>query len=144
MKAYYNKLSAEFEKALNDMLVYDALIFNTDRHYGNFGFLIDSRTNRIIAPAPLFDHGNSLFNFAGADALKSKDSFLKYAKAQMPCVYDDYVAEAKKVLTHEQRSTVRKLLDFRLPRHSRYNLSKERLSLIEYAVSQRAAELLEE
>lgn len=144
VKAYYNKLGAEYEKALNDMLVFDALIFNTDRHYGNFGFLIDSRTNKIIAPAPLFDHGNSLFNFVGADALKSKDSILKYAKAQMPCVYDDYVAEAKKVLTHEQRSAVRKLLDFKLPRHSRYNLSKERLSLIEYAVSQRAAELLEE
>lgn len=101
VKAYYKKLGAEFEKALNDMLIFDALIFNTDRHYGNFGFLIDSYTNEIIAPAPLFDHGNSLLNFAGADALKSKENFLKYAKAQMLCVYDDYVAEAKKVLTHE-------------------------------------------
>ena len=144
VREYYKKLGAEFEKALNDMLVFDALVFNTDRHYGNFGFLIDSHTNRIIAPAPLFDHGNSLFHFAVGDALKSKESFLKYAKTQMPCVYDDYVAEAKKVLTHEQRNAVRKLLDFKFPRHSRYNLSKERLSLIEYAVSQRAAELLEE
>lgn len=144
VREYYKKLGAEFKKALNDMLVFDALIFNTDRHYGNFGFLIDSHTNRIIAPAPLFDHGNSLFHFAVGDALKSKESFLKYAKTQMPCVYDDYVAEAKKVLTHEQRNAVRKLLDFKFPRHSRYNLSKERLSLIEYAVSQRAAELLEE
>lgn len=144
VREYYKKLGAEFKKALNDMLVFDALIFNTDRHYGNFGFLIDSHTNRIIAPAPLFDHGNSLFHFAVGDALKSKESFLKYAKTQMPCVYDDYVAEAKKVLTHEQRNAVRKLLDFKFPRHSRYNLSKERLSLIEYAVRQRAAELLEE
>lgn len=144
VREYYKKLGTEFENALDDMLVFDALIFNTDRHYGNFGFLIDSRTNRIIAPAPLFDHGNSLFNFAGADALKSRESFLKYAKAQMPCVYNDYVSEAKNVLTHERRNAVRKLLDFRLPRHSRYNLSRERLSLIEYAVSQRAAELLEE
>ena len=144
VRAYYKKLGEEFEKALNDMLIFDALIFNTDRHYGNFGFLIDSHTNEIIAPAPLFDHGNSLFNFAGVDALKSKKSFLKYAEAQMPCVYDDYVAEAKKVLTHEWRSVIRKLLDFKLPRHSRYNLSKERLNLIEYAVSQRAAELLKE
>lgn len=144
VREYYKKLGTEFENALDDMLVFDALIFNTDRHYGNFGFLIDSRTNRIIAPAPLFDHGNSLFNFASADALKSRESFLKYARAQMPCVYDDYVAEAKNVLTHERRNAVRKLLDFRLPRHSRYNLSRERLSLIEYAVSQRAAELLEE
>ena len=143
VKAYYKELGPEFEKALNDMLIFDALIFNTDRHYGNFGFLIDSHTNSIIAPAPLFDHGNSLFNFAGVDALKSKESFLKYAKAQMPCVYDDYVAEAKKVLTHDWRNAIRKLLDFKLPKHSRYNLGKERLSLIEYAVSQRASELLE-
>ena len=144
VREYYRKLGAEFEKALNDMLVFDALIFNTDRHFGNFGFLIDSHSNRIIAPAPLFDHGNSLFNFAGGDALKRKENFLKYAKAQMPCVYDDYVTEAKEVLTHEQRNSIRQLLDFKLPRHSRYNLSKERLSLIEYAVSQRAAELLKE
>ena len=143
VKAYYKELGPKFEKALNDMFIFDALIFNTDRHYGNFGFLIDSHTNSIIAPAPLFDHGNSLFNFAGVDALKSKESFLKYAKAQMPCVYDDYVAEAKKVLTHDWRNAIRKLLDFKLPKHSRYNLGKERLSLIEYAVSQRASELLE-
>lgn len=144
VKAYYKELGTDFEKALNEMLIFDALIFNTDRHYGNFGFLVDSHTNRILAPAPLFDHGNSLLNFAGADALKSRESFLKYARVQMPCVYDDYVAEAKSGLTHEWRGAIRKLLNFRLPRHSRYNLSKERLRLIEYAVSQRAAELLEE
>lgn len=144
VREYYKKLGAEFEKALDDMLVFDALIFNTDRHYGNFGFLIDSHSNRIIAPAPLFDHGNSLLNFASGDALKRKENFLKYAKAQMPCVYDDYVAEARKVLTRKRRNSIRQLLNFKLPRHSRYNLSKERLSLIEYAVSQRAAELLEE
>lgn len=144
VKAYYKSLGSEFEKALNDMLIFDALIFNTDRHYGNFGVLVDSHENKIIAPAPLFDHGNSLFNFAGADALKSRESILKYAKAQMPCIYDDYVIEAKKVLTHEWRSAIRKLLDFKIPKHSRYNLGKDRLRLIEYAVSQRAAELLEE
>lgn len=144
VRNYYKNLGAEFEKALNDMIIFDALIFNTDRHYGNFGFLIDSHTNKIIAPAPLFDHGNSLFNLVGADALKSKKNFWKYAKTQMPCVYDNYVEEAKKVLTHEWRCAIRKLLDFKIPRHRKYNLSKERLELIEYAISKRAAELLEE
>ena len=142
VREYYKSLGAEFEKALNDMIIFDALIFNTDRHYGNFGFLVDSHTNKIIAPAPLFDHGNSLFNFAGSDALKDKESILKYSNAQMPCVYDDYVEESKKVLTHEWRNEIRKLLDFRLPKHSRYNLDKNRLKLIEYAVSNRAVELL--
>lgn len=144
VRDYYKNLGAEFEKALNDMIIFDALIFNTDRHYGNFGFLIDSHTNKIIAPAPLFDHGNSLFNLVGTDALKSKESFWKYAKTQLPCVYDDFVSEAKKVLTQDNRNAVRKLLNFKLPKHSRYNLDKDRVKLIEYAVSKRAAELLEE
>ena len=98
----------------------------------------------VLAPAPLFDHGNSLLNMAGIDALKSRESILKYAKAQMPCVYDDFVGEAKKVLTHEQKSKLHKLLDFRFRRHSRYNWSKERLALVEFAVQTRAKELLEE
>ena len=144
VREYYRNLGDKFEKALNDMIVFDALIFNTDRHYGNFGFLVDSHNNKIVAPAPLFDHGNSLFNLAGRDALENKESFLKYSKTQLPCVYDEFTAEAKKVLSHEQRNAVRKLLDFRLPKHSRYNLDGNRLKLVEYAVSQRAAELLEQ
>lgn len=39
------------------MLVFDAVILNEDRHFGNFGLLVDSHTNKIIAPAPIFDNG---------------------------------------------------------------------------------------
>lgn len=144
VQAFYASLGEPFVEALQDMIVLDAVIFNTDRHYGNFGFLVDSRTNRILAPAPLFDHGNSLLNMAGIDALKSRESILRYAKTQMPCVYDDFVGEAKKFLTHEQKNKLRKLLDFRFQRHSRYNWPKERLALVEFAVQSRVKELLEE
>ena len=68
---YYEKLGNEFVEALNDMLVLDAIIMNTDRHFGNFGFIIDNKTNKIVAPAPLFDHGNALLNFAGRDDLEN-------------------------------------------------------------------------
>ena len=62
----------------------------------------------------------------------------------MPCVYDDFVGEAKMVMTHEHRNHLRKLLDFRFKRHSRYNLSSKRLALVEFAVQSRVKELLEE
>jgi len=39
----------------------DFLITNTDRHLGNFGVLRDADSMRIIAPAPIFDSGNSMF-----------------------------------------------------------------------------------
>lgn len=144
VREYYHALGENFEQSLNDMLILDALILNTDRHYGNFGFLVDSHTNQILAPAPLFDHGNSLLNFAGQDALKDQESITKYAKTQVPCVYDDFMTEAKAVLTHERRQPLRKLLNLRFKRHSRYNLPQKRLELLEYTVQKRAAELLED
>ena len=50
---YYRQLGPEYERALRDMLLLDAVICNTDRHFENFGFLIDNAANRIIAPAPV-------------------------------------------------------------------------------------------
>jgi hypothetical protein len=38
-----------------DMIFFDALIGNGDRHAGNFGFLRDTSIGRYIEPAPLFD-----------------------------------------------------------------------------------------
>lgn len=140
--SYYEKMGAAYSKALADMLVLDAVICNTDRHFGNFGFLVDNRTNEIVAPAPLFDHGNSLFNFAGKDDLASDAALTAYAQTLMPCVYDDFIGTAKAVLTPEHREGLRHLLNFRFKRHSRYNLPEERLDLLEKQVQKRARELL--
>lgn len=142
VRAYYESLGDEFIRELDDMLVFDAVIMNTDRHFGNFGFLVDNRTNTISTPAPLFDHGNSLFNLAGKDDLTSFDALQKYADSLQPCVYDDFIGTAKAVLSQENRQGLRKLLDFRFERHSRYNLDKKRLRLIEEMVRARARILL--
>lgn len=144
IRAYYEKLGEKFIKALDDMLVLDALIFNTDRHFGNFGFLIDNRTNKIVAPAPLFDHGNALFNYAGRDDLSSEKAFRRYADTLLPCVYDDFVAAAKQVLTPAHKEGLRHLLAFKFKKHPRYNLPNFRLKLIEKRIQQRAGELLRE
>ena len=140
---YYETLGPEFVKALNDMFVFDAIICNTDRHFGNFGVLVDNRTNKIVAPAPLFDHGNSLFNYAGRDDLESNEAFGAYADTLLPCVYDDFLGTAKSVLTAEHKKGLRRLVDFKFKKHSRYNLPKERLKLMEKQIQQRAKILLE-
>ena len=142
VRAYYEKLGPEFVDALNDMLVFDAIICNTDRHYGNFGFLIDSATNSIAAPAPLFDHGNSLFNFAGADDLENEKTLDTYVNTLMPSVYDDFLGTARNVLTEKHRDALRRLLTFRFKKHPRYNLPEKRLRLIEKEIQKRARALL--
>ena len=46
---------------LNNMMALDFLVENTDRHYGNFGFIRDVNTLKFLGPAPLFDNGTSLW-----------------------------------------------------------------------------------
>ena len=105
---YYASLGPQFVKALNDMFLLDALICNTDRHFGNFGFLVDNHTNKIVAPAPLFDHGNSLFNYAGNEDFESMEALQTYVDTLLPCVYDDFIGTAKNILTAEHRKCLRK------------------------------------
>lgn len=143
VKRYYQTLPLNYMEAFNDMLVFDAIIMNTDRHFGNFGFMIDSKTNKIAAPAPLFDHGNSLLNFAGRDALESDDALSSYADTLLPCVYDDFIETAKKVLTAKHREGLRRLLVFKFKKHSRYNLSDQRLKMLEHLIRKRAGMLLD-
>ncbi|MBR5163667.1 MAG: hypothetical protein IKW79_06560, partial [Schwartzia sp.] len=47
---------------IDNMLGFDYLIQNSDRHWGNFGFLRNPDTLEFIGIAPLFDHGNSLWH----------------------------------------------------------------------------------
>ena len=143
VRAYYESLGAEYVSALNDMIILDAVICNTDRHFGNFGFMIDNKTNQIVAPAPLFDHGNALFNYAGQDALASKENLAEYASTLLPCIYDDFIGTAKTVLTMKHREGLRKLLDFKFDKHSKYNLPAKRLKLIEAQIRERARLILE-
>ena len=142
VKECYKNLGKKYVKALNDMIIFDAIICNVDRHFGNFGFIVENESNRIVAPAPLFDHGNSLFNMAGRDDLESEEKLNAYAETLLPCIYDDFIKTAKEVLTPEHREGLRKLLDFKFKKHPRYNLPSKRLKLIENQIHVRAKMLL--
>ena len=143
VREYCRELGPDYVKALDDMVVFDAVILNSDRHYGNFGFLVDNRTNTITAPAPLFDHGLSLLNYAWGPDLRDKESIGRYADTLQPCVYDDFIGTAKSVLTHEHKNDLRKLLEFQFKRHRRYNLPEERLDLVEEIIHRQAMRLLD-
>ena len=143
VRKYYETLGTNFAEALNDMLVLDAVIMNTDRHFGNFGFMIDNKTNKIVAPAPLFDHGNSLLNFAGRDDLENDEALKTYADTLLPCVYDDFMGTAASVLTQKHREGLRKLFNFKFKKNSRYNLPDKRLKMLEKMVRTRAKKLLD-
>ena len=47
-------------KFLNTIFIIDSIVLNSDRHLGNFGFIVN-KTGGILREAPIFDNGNSLF-----------------------------------------------------------------------------------
>lgn len=139
---YYQQLGEAFVQALRDMLVFDAVVCNTDRHFGNFGLMIDNAANTIARPAPLFDHGNSLFNFAGKAYLQNAELLQQYVDTLAPCTYGDFIETAGKYMNGKNHDQLRRLLTFRFKRHSRYNLPSDSLRLIEEQVQKRACTLL--
>lgn len=139
---YYQQLGEAYVQALRDMLVFDAVVCNTDRHFGNFGLMIDNATNTIARPAPLFDHGNSLFNFAGKEYLQNAELLQQYVNTLAPCTYGDFIETAGKYMNGKNHDQLRRLLTFHFKRHSRYNLPSGSLRLIEEQVQKRARILL--
>lgn len=143
VRKYYETLGDEFVVALNEMLVFDALICNTDRHFGNFGLLVDSHTNKILRPAPLFDHGNSLFNYAGQENWRSEDLLDEYAATLLPCVYDDFFKTAESVLTAELTKKLRSALEFKFVDEGKYRYPTKTVRLIEKQIRKRASRILD-
>ena len=63
-------------EAYADLMVFDALICNKDRHYGNYGYLIDNDTGAWIGPAPIFDNGRSLLYDASTYDLDHLEDYM--------------------------------------------------------------------
>lgn len=69
-----------------DMFIVDALIGNWDRHNGNWGFLYDTRTDKMEL-APVYDCGSSLYPQADdkiMEAVLSDESELNFRIYEIP------------------------------------------------------------
>lgn len=125
---------------LADMLVLDAIIRNTDRHLGNFGFLVDNHTNQLLRPAPIFDNGLSLYCYVMDNDL---NNLSEQEKTLTPALYADFDEVALHVIGQKQKQELRHLLTFKFKKHSRYNLSDERIKMLESAIQGKVRYLLE-
>lgn len=137
---YYASKGKTFSQQLNSMLIFDAVIFNEDRHFGNFGLLRNNHTGEIIAPAPIFDNGMSLLHFAMPADL---ENLAAYAKTRTNPYEVSLSAICNTALGKEQMAQVRKLIGFRFERHPTYNLPESFLQPLENYLQVRVREILE-
>ena len=137
---YYAELGEDFSENMRSMLVFDAVVYNSDRHFGNFGILRDNHSGAIISPAPLYDHGHSLFNYAMKDDIGKLD---EYAATRYPA-YANITFETicSDVMGKAQAQQLRKLIGFKFKRHPSINWSEDRLTAIERHTQKRVRQLL--
>ena len=136
---YYDKMGKDFSEQIRSMLVFDALIYNEDRHFGNFGILRDNHTGKIVAPAPIFDNGSSLFCFAGREDIPNLE---EYAKTRTNPYYISFEEVCAAVMGTKQKEQLRRMIGFKFTRHPKLNLPEEHLIAVERVLESRVRELL--
>lgn len=128
-----------------DIFFFDAVIFNTDRHMGNFGYLVDNDTNEIVGAAPIFDNGYGLFSLAMFCPGQRHDEFndlRKFVNRVAPALYDKWLGFPGGV-SARMFARLERLRGFRFKHHKYYNLPVDRLHAIEDFLQKRASEILE-
>lgn len=120
-KSYFveKAISIYGKENFEDLMLFDALIGNRDRHLGNFGMIINNKTFEVLNAAPIFDNGESILN------------------------YYDF---SKNYVQQRHENFFEKLKTFKFKRHPEYNLSENILVSFErhlHSMSERALKIIE-
>jgi len=122
-------------EALQDVMLFDALIYNTDRHLGNFGMIIDNNTNKLLRPAPIFDNGLSLITTLEEQDLAHIDLAMKNITSFFDIAFDEQML----YYTQERHlKNLHKLSTFEFIKHPTFNLPPLWLEPINKHIQERA------
>lgn len=85
MDSYYSLIKSieiltgiNIKNYIDTLILFDSLILNDDRHFGNFGIMINNDEN--IKTLPIFDNGNSLFCHKYTDELSYEDGLINFLR----------------------------------------------------------------
>lgn len=128
-----SKLLNEFSKLGGEdnfrrMIVADAVCINQDRHFGNFGFLVNNETFERVAMAPVFDYNLAMFPYA--DWYEGFPDMDKWIRERGPQIGTDYYETAKALMTPSIRSDLINLKDLVLEVNTDDKFDKNRLAIV--------------
>lgn len=120
-------------EGLTQHLIFDYLSWNTDRHAGNLGVILDADTFQLIKFAPIFDNGVSMLNYwNGIDDLDD------YVTRSTPALYDsfEYGAQLGKEILGNKHN-VQRLIGFKFDRSQVKGYPDKRIDAIERGLQER-------
>ena len=138
-----SKLSSVYGvDAYADLMLFDSIIANQDRHYGNFGYLIDNNTGEYIKPAPIFDSGYSLLCTAAQQDLYDIDTDVN---SVISCKYLPLNTQAMWFVEKRHLSKLRKLLNFKFKPHTKlgYVIDDKVVNILNVFIQNRARTIID-
>ena len=121
-----------------DLMIYDALICNKDRHLGNFGYLTDNNTGAYLRPAPIFDNGFSLLYGAAKNDMENLEAYISSLSGK----YMNFDTAVKLFIRPDHIPGIRKLLNFHFRKHPKYNVANATLEKMSQFIQLRARKIL--
>lgn len=121
------------------MIVLDSVIMNEDRHFGNFGFIVDNDSFEILRFAPVFDHNMSMLARAMKMDLTEGSEYIRERTHKMG---GDFVKVGRGLLDDDIRERLESLIDIPLKLHDQFNLPKERTDFLDKLIQKHIREML--
>lgn len=123
----------EYRKSLDENILLDFIILNTDRHLGNLGLVVNKQGK--VRTAPLFDNGTSLFcNKDTTDFIWT--DIIEYARSRpFSMSFDEqlrYIDKTKIEINKDVSKTLKYIDGL-----TRYKLPKDRAEFIKKLISDR-------
>ena len=110
-----------------DLMLFDSITGNRDRHLGNFGMLVDNQTFEVIKPAPIFNNGESVLNYYNF----SKNLDFRMYASRTNSLGQRFADVFKTYADKRHQNFFEKLKNFKFEKHPYYNLPNEILKSFE-------------
>lgn len=136
-------IDAKSRIILREMLVLDSIILNHDRHGGNYGFLFNNDTYRIVGMAPIFDNDCSLGHDISVQSNTISEAYELACTKQPRTELGGYIKQARVSLTDALISSMKNMYPFhfdRLPPD--IDLEDKRIEFMEYIVNTQIKSIL--
>ncbi len=130
----------------SNMILFDALVMNTDRHFGNFGLIRHNKTGKFISMAPIFDNGNTLLSMELPTDLENREKVIEIITAKEKNIsfygisYDDLVL---KFCNKKHIKDLNLLANFKFNIDEKYGFSKKRMDNLSFMIRYRAKHFID-
>lgn len=125
-------------ESFDNLMVFDALVYNTDRHLNNYGLLVNNETFEVEGMAPIFDNGIGMLPYYTMD--KDINEYAKKYDYQNSGLSNDDILML--CLRDRHKKMLSNLIDFKFPKHPLFDLPSERIERLEALLQKRIRDIL--